>query len=55
VLTSAGRSAVCGVRLEMRRGAQRVAVTVLDEAAGLTATALGALDVGAGDRLDATR
>lgn len=55
VLTSAGRSAVCGVRLEMRRGAQRVAVTVLDEAAGLAATALRALDVGAGDRLDATK
>ena len=55
MLTSAGRSAACGVRLEMRAGAQRVAVTVLDEAAGLTATALHALDVGAQDRLDATR
>ena len=47
VLTAAGKSASCGMRLQMRRGPQRVAVSVLDELTAIDSTTHLALDVGA--------
>lgn len=47
LLTAMGRSAACGVHLKMRRGRQRLAVSVLDELAAVHATATLDLDVGA--------
>ena len=42
-----GRSAACGVNLQMRGGSQRVAVSLLDEVAGLDSTQALDLEVGA--------
>ncbi len=47
VLTALGQSASCGLRLKMRRGPQRVAVSVLDELTALDSTTHLTLDVGA--------
>ncbi len=47
VLTALGQSAACGIRLKMRRGPQRVAVSVLDELSAIDSTVHMALDVGA--------
>lgn len=47
VLTALGQSASCGVRLLMRRGPQRVAVSVLDEVTSVDSTVHLLLDVGA--------
>ena len=47
VLTALGQSAACGVRLLMRRGPQRVAVSVLDELTAIDSTVYLTLDVGA--------
>ena len=41
-----GRNAACGVNLQMRGGAQRVAVSLLDEVAGLDSTRALDLEVG---------
>ncbi len=46
VLTALGQSATCGLRLRMRRGPQRIAVSVLDELASIDSTAHLTLDVG---------
>ncbi len=46
VLTALGQSATCGLRLRMRRGQQRIAVSVLDELTSLDSTAHLSLDVG---------
>ncbi len=48
VLTASGQSAACGIRLKMRRGPQRIAVSVLDELTSIDSTVHLALDVGAG-------
>ena len=50
VLTALGQSAGCGLRLAMRRGPQRIAVSVLDELTSLDSTVHLALDVGAGEQ-----
>ncbi len=47
VLTALGQSATCGLRLKMRRGPQRVAVSVLDELTSIDSTVHLVLDVGA--------
>ena len=47
VLTALGQSASCGLRLVMRRGPQRIAVSVLDELTSIDSTVHLALDVGA--------
>ncbi len=46
VLTASGQSASCGLRLKMRRGPQRIAVSVLDELTSLDSTAHLSFDVG---------
>lgn len=46
LLTAMGRSAVCGVRLQMRGGPQRLAVSVLDELAAVDGTRTIELEVG---------
>ncbi len=48
VLTASGQSASCGLRLRMRRGPQRIAVSVLDELTSIDSTVHLALDVGSG-------
>ncbi len=48
MLTASGKFASCGLRLMMRRGPQRVAVSVLDELTAIDSTVHIALDVGAG-------
>ena len=50
VLTALGQSAACGLRLKMRRGPQRIAVSVLDELSAIDSTVYLALDVGASAR-----
>ncbi len=50
VLTALGQSAACGLRLQMRRGPQRIAVSVLDELTAVDSTAHLVLDVGADAR-----
>ena len=58
VLTALGQSASCGLRLVMRRGPQRIAVSVLDELTSIDSTVHLALDVGAGGQtaeLDTSR
>ncbi len=50
VLTALGQSAACGLRLRMRRGPQRIAVSVLDELTAIDSTIHLALDVGAGEQ-----
>ncbi len=50
VLTALGQSASCGVRLLMRRGPQRVAVSVLDQVTSIDSTVHVQLDVGAETR-----
>jgi len=45
LLTALGQTAVCGVRLRMRGGQQRVGVTILDEIASLDSTTYLELDV----------
>ena len=49
ILTARGQTAACGVRLLMRRGPQRVAVSVLDELAAIDSTIHLELHVGAED------
>ncbi len=46
VMTASGQSASCGLRLLMRRGPQRIAVSVLDELTSIDSTVHLALDVG---------
>ncbi len=50
VLTALGQSASCGLRLVMRRGPQRIAVSVLDELTSIDSTVHLALDVGADEQ-----
>ncbi len=50
VLTALGQSASCGLRLVMRRGPQRIAVSVLDELTSLDSTVHLALDVGSAEQ-----
>lgn len=47
VLNALGQSAACGVRLLMRGGPQRIAVSVLGETAAIQSTVSLELDVGA--------
>lgn len=49
MLTTLGQSAVCGVRLRMREGPQRVAVSILDGIAEVQSTSVLDFVVGAGD------
>ncbi len=53
MLAARGRSAACGVNLQMRGGPQRVAVSLLDELAALDSTQ--ALDLEVGDHLAITQ
>lgn len=48
ILVALGRSAVCGVQLRMRKGEQRVAVSIRDELAAVSSTASIALDIPGG-------
>ncbi len=50
VLTALGQSATCGLRLRMRRGPQRIAVSVLDELTALDSTVHLTLDVGSSEQ-----
>ncbi len=52
VLTAMGRTAACGVHLLVRRGFQRVAVSVFDEVATVVSTTSLELDAGAPEQLD---
>ncbi len=49
ILTARGKSAACGIRLLMRVGSQRIAVSLLDELAAIESTAHLDLDVKAGE------